>query len=90
MKFKMSQSIGSVSKNMLRISVQTNASYDALLSEAIEDKLYYYRDTCSPVEFADLVEAEVQRPKETTKVEPENTFRDFMRSFKRKISKTFH
>ena len=72
---------------MRRISTQATTSYDALLSEAMEDKLYYYQDTCSPVEFAELVEAEVRRLKETIKVAPKITLMDLIRSLKEKISK---
>lgn len=72
---------------MRRISAQTTTSYDALLSEAMEDKLYYYQDTCSPVEFAELVEAEVRRLKETVKDDPKITLKDLIRSLKKKISK---
>lgn len=72
---------------MRRISAQTTTSYDALLSEAMEDKLYYYQDTCSPVEFAELVEAEVRRLKETIKVDPRINLMDLIRSLTKNISK---
>jgi hypothetical protein len=85
----MSQLIGSVSANMRRISAQANVSNDNLLSEAMEDKLYYHRDTCSPVEFADLVDVEVRRLKETAKLEQEITFKHLIRSFKGKLYKIF-
>lgn len=75
---------------MYRLSVQATTSYDALLREAMEDKLYYHQDTCSPVEFSDLVEAEIKLLKARSAEKPEITFRDLLRSLKKKIHQIFH
>jgi hypothetical protein len=82
----MSYTIGSVKLNMSRISADSTTSYDVLLLEAAEAKLSYFRDITSPVEFADLVEAELQRSCTLTDVEPEITFMDLARSLRMKIS----
>lgn len=84
--FKMSYTIGSVKLNMSRISADSTTSYDVLLLEAAEAKLSYFRDITSPVEFADLVEAELQRSCTLIDVEPEITFMDLARSLRMKIS----
>jgi hypothetical protein len=86
----MSHSIGCVRDTLYRLSVQTDSSYETLLSEAMETKLYYLRDTSTPVEFAELVEIEVRRLRDRSPIEPEINFKDIMRSLKKKIKKIFH
>jgi len=86
----MSESIGYVKDNLYRLSVQTESSYEEHLSEAVESKLYYLRDTCTPAEFGDLVEAELQHIREKTEGESRISLMVLMRSLKRKISRIFH
>jgi hypothetical protein len=86
----MSESIGCVKDNLFRLSLQTESSYEEHLSEAVESKLYYLRDTCTPAEFADLVEAELQRIREKSQGESHTSLGVLMRSLKRKISRIFH
>lgn len=85
----MSRSIGSVENNISRISEGKPSPYDAFLLEAMEAKLYYLRDTTSPVEFDDLVNAEVERLKQTLRVEPRISFEDLIKVLKLKICKKF-
>jgi hypothetical protein len=83
----MSQTVGSVQANLARLSTESASSYDTLLLEAVELKLYYLRDTHTPQEFDDLVDLELIRT--LTPSDPETTVKDFVRSIKKRICKIF-
>jgi hypothetical protein len=82
----MSQAVGSVQANLARLSTES-ASYDTLLLEAVELKLYYLRDTHTPQEFDDLVDLELNRT--LTPSDPKTTVKYFVRSIKNRICKIF-
>lgn len=87
----MSHSVGCVKDNLYRLSAQTESSYEYLLSDAVESKLYYLRDTCTPVEFADLVEAELTIVREKSQEQPCTTgLRFLMKALKKKVARIFH
>ena len=86
----MSHSIGCVKDNLYRLSVQSDTSYENTILEAMEAKLYYLRDTCTPVEFEALVDAEIQRLREKSQEEPHFGFKDLMRSLKKKAFQICH
>ena len=81
---KMSQYASSVQKNIAHIFLDSTSSYESLLRDSIELKLYYLRDTTSPVEFDELVDEELQRVlcRQTTQCISNSTSKSFSESFK--------
>ena len=79
-------SIGSVQANFDRLIAESTDEFQQLRREAAEAKLYYLRDTHSPEEFKKFVDEELHRAKSVI-IESELSFKDIVRTVKRKISK---
>jgi len=81
----MSQSVGSVCTRFSLISVENDSIYKSQVRETAEDKLYYLRDSTTPDEFDQLVDAELQRS--FAKSNGSITFKDLAKSIMNQIHK---
>lgn len=85
----MHPSIGSVLANMARISEHSTSSYENLLREAAESKLYYQRDVHTPEEFEALVDQELLRSTSNNQSDGGVMIRQLFKNLKAKLSKIF-
>jgi len=83
--------IGNVESNFnsQRRSSEGSSSYNRLLRNEVENKLYYLRDILAPSEFDLAVDEEMERQSRPEVAETELAFARKLRTLKKKVSQVF-